>query len=61
MNAVPQLLKPSEVCERLNISPETMHRLIENGNLKAVKLGPRSTRVYADSVDALIENGATDA
>jgi len=61
MNAAPQLLKPSEVCERLNISAETMHKLIESGDLKATKLGPRCTRVYADSVESLIENGAQNA
>ena len=56
-----KLLKPAEVCERLSVSPETMHRLIKRGELKAVKLGPRSTRIYADSVENLLKNGASDA
>lgn len=57
----PRLLTPAEVCEQLNISLKTMHVFIRRGDLKAVKLGPRSTRVYADSVQTLIENGAKDA
>ena len=61
MNALPILLKPSKVCRQLNITLKTVHNLIERGELKAVKLGPRSTRIYADSVENLIKNGASDA
>ena len=61
MNALPVLLKPSEVCSQLNVTLKTMHKLIERGELKAVKLGPRSTRIYADSVENLLKNGASDA
>ena len=61
MNALPVLLKPSEVCGHLNITLKTVHKLIERGELKAVKLGPRSTRIYADSVRNLVENGVSDA
>ena len=53
-----KLLKPGEVCRRLSISNETMHALIAEGKLEALKLGPKSTRVYADSLEKLIENGA---
>lgn len=61
MSLPPILLKPAEVCERLNISPVTMHKLIKNGDLRAVRFGPKSTRVYADSVERLIEKGAQNA
>ena len=61
MTALPVLLKPSKVCGQLNITLKTVHRLIERGELKAVKLGPRSTRIYEDSVLNLIKNGASDA
>ncbi len=54
-----ELLKPSEVQKRLSISSEKMHSLIAEGKLKAIKLGPKSTRVYADSVAALLS--ANDA
>ena len=61
MPDIPRLLTPAEVCGQLNISIKTMHVFIERGDLKAVKLGPRSTRVYADSVDELLKNGAQNA
>ena len=61
MSDTPRLLTPAEVCEQLNISIKTMHVFIQRGDLKAVKLGPRSTRVYADSVDELLKNGAQNA
>lgn len=54
----PRLLTPAEVCERLKIDNDTMHRFIKRGTLKATKLGPKSTRVYADSVEKLIADGA---
>jgi len=61
MESTPELLKPAEVCERLSINNDTMHRLIESGKLRAVKLGPKSTRVYADSLQELLKNGAQNA
>jgi len=56
-----KMLRPSEVCEQLNITNETMHTMIADGRLVATKLGPRTTRIYADSVDELIERGHADA
>lgn len=51
-----ELLKPSEVQKRLAIGSDKMHRLIAEGKLKAIKLGPKSTRVYADSVAELLSS-----
>ena len=53
-----KVLKPSEVCERLRISSDKLHAMIAAGELSAIKLGPRTTRIYADSVDALVERSA---
>ena len=57
----PELLKPSEVCRRLAIGNDLMHKLIKEGKLRATKLGPNSTRVHADSVAELIAKGVEDA
>jgi len=61
MTDTPKLLKPAEVCEQLSINNDTMHRLIESGKLRAVKLGPKSTRVYEDSLQELLKNGDQNA
>ena len=52
-----KLLRPAEVCTRLNINNDTMHALIKQGQLRAIRLGPKSTRIYADSLDQLLEKG----
>jgi hypothetical protein len=42
------------VYELLNIDNEMLHVLIARGDLTAIKLGPRTTRVFEDSVEKLI-------
>lgn len=55
-----ELLKPGEVCRRLAIGNDTLHRLIREGRLEAVQLGPKSTRVYADTVEELLNGGTSE-
>lgn len=52
------LLRKSEVEQRLNVSKRTVDRLIAAGQLEAVRLTTRTTRIYADSVDAYLRRVA---
>ncbi len=52
-----KMLTVSDVGRRLLISPRTVHRLIDRGDLPAVRITPRGTlRFLARDVDALIES-----
>lgn len=44
------MLRVSDVAERLNVTPRYIWRLISEGRLTAVKLGPRCTRVAESEV-----------
>lgn len=52
-----KLLKPGEVCKRLNIDYDTLHALIDRQKLKATRLDAKLTRIYESSVDKLINDG----
>lgn len=54
------LLKTSEVAEELNISSRHVHKLIETGELRAVRFGVRIVRVYQSSVLALKAGGEVE-
>jgi excisionase family DNA binding protein len=45
-----------QVAERLNISARTVWAWIAEGRLRAIKLGPRTTRIAEDAVDELLRN-----
>lgn len=47
------LLKPNEAMQRLRISRSTLFRLIDEGRLTRVLLGPRLLRLRADEVERL--------
>ncbi len=49
-----QLLKLEEVCERLKVSMSTVRRLIDRGDLVAVRVG-RNLRVRPADLEAYIE------
>lgn len=49
------LLKVSEVGARLGMSRSTIYREIQNGNLRAFKIG-KSVRISAEEVTRYIEN-----
>lgn len=48
------LLTKAEVAEHLHVTVRTVDRLIAAGEIKAVRLGHRTTRVHPDSVDAYL-------
>jgi excisionase family DNA binding protein len=50
-----ELLRPDEVALRLNVSRWTVYRWVRKGLLEATKIGRGSLRIFARSVDDLIE------
>lgn len=52
-----ELLTVREVAEILQIHPNTVRLKIQTGKIKAVKLGPRSIRVWRKDLDNYINNG----
>jgi excisionase family DNA binding protein len=52
------LLRKSEVTERLNLSPRTVDRLIADGELKAIRINSRVTRITAQSVEEYLKRVA---
>lgn len=49
----PEVMSVSEVCKVLHVSCGSVHRLIERGTLRAVRVG-NLFRVYRDSVQKLL-------
>ena len=45
-----QFLKPTEVARHLQIDVKTVYKLIDTGQLRGVKLGPKTTRIDPDSL-----------
>jgi iron complex outermembrane receptor protein len=54
-----KLLRPDEAAELLGVSRWTIYRWVEEGRLRATKVGPRCLRVLADSVDELVQRNVT--
>ena len=52
-----KLLKTAEVQTQLNVGRDTVLQLVRDGKLKATQLGPKTIRIFASSVDALIAEG----
>ena len=50
-----KLLTVDEVAEILRVSPSTVYRRIQAGELPAVKLGHRQVRIKQEDLDAYIE------
>ncbi len=50
-----KLLTVDEVAEILRVSPSTVYRRIQAGELPAIKLGHRQVRVRQEDLDAYIE------
>ena len=48
-----------EAAERLSVHPKSVRRLIQTGELRAVRVGSRSLRVRSSDVDALLDGGAS--
>lgn len=51
------LLTVAETCAFLKIGRTRFYELVKLGKLEMIKLGSRSTRVKAESVERLIANG----
>jgi excisionase family DNA binding protein len=50
-----RLLRVTQVADRLQVSPRTIWRLIEDGRISVIRIG-RSVRVHPDAVTALLNN-----
>jgi len=50
----PLLLRPGEVATRLGVGVDRIRRMVRDGELPVVKLGPRITRIPREAVDALM-------
>lgn len=50
-----QLLKVTDVAERLSVSVTTVRRLIDKGKLQTVRIG-RSVRIRPEDLEAYIES-----
>lgn len=55
-----ELLKTNEVANRLNISRDKVLQLIEDGTLRAIRLGPKTIRVFAESVSRVLEGKSNE-
>lgn len=49
----------AEAAARMRISLVTLHRLINDGKVKSVRVTPKAVRIDADSVEALLSGNAT--
>jgi len=49
-----RLLRPKEAQQRLGVKHDTFYRLIREGKFRLVRLGPRTTGVIEDELDAFI-------
>ncbi|CAD6548847.1 hypothetical protein LMG28727_04899 [Paraburkholderia kirstenboschensis] len=53
-NATPRLYRITDVMTLLNVSRATVYRLVDAGRLTKISLGYRTSRITAESVDALL-------
>ena len=60
MGATPTLLTVAEVAERLRVSTMTVYRLIQRGELAALRIG-RSYRIEPSALDAYLSAGSDAA
>lgn len=51
-----RLLRPEEVAAILSVSKWTIYRWVDEGRLRATKVGPGCLRIFMDSVEALVED-----
>ena len=50
-----RLLRPEEAANFLSVSKWTIYRWIEEGRLKATKVGPGCLRIFSESIEDLVE------
>ncbi len=56
-----RLIYVSKAAEKLNCSAQHVYNLINDGHLKAVKIGSRSLRIPESSLKAFIEDREVDS
>lgn len=49
------LYRVREVMDMLSISKATVYRMVAAGTLRLVKIGPRSSGITAESIEALLQ------
>ncbi len=57
---LPRFLTIKQTCEALQIGKTTVYALIHSGELKAVRIGTRCTRIPLESINALKTKTGTD-
>lgn len=50
-----RLLRPEEAANFLCVSKWTIYRWIEEGRLRATKVGPGALRIFSESIEELVE------
>jgi len=61
---LPALLTPAEVCAALRISHQTFYRMVDRGDLEAIRLGGRegsTIRIRADALKELVSGDGAAA
>jgi len=54
-----KLIKTTEVMERLQVSRHVALRLMKDGKIDYIKIGPKSYRAFETSVNKFIEDRVT--
>ena len=55
-----QLLRVGEAAQALNVSRWTIYRWVDEGRLKATKIGKGSLRIFRESVNSLVQDNRKD-
>jgi len=55
MSSLPGMLTVPQAAQELQVSRYTVYRLINNRELQAVKVGPRSTRINREDLEKFVE------
>ena len=51
-----RMFRPDEVAEFFDVSPRTIYRWCENGQLKFIRIGPARIRITRECVISIIGN-----
>lgn len=55
-----QLLRVGQAAQALNVSRWTIYRWVDEGRLKATKIGKGSLRIFRESVNTLVQDNRKD-
>lgn len=56
----PDLMTAQEVADALRVSLSTVSRMVQNGTLRAIRIGSRGLRFRSDDIAALINEATHD-